>query len=103
MNNDSELSEAGRLYAAALNAHHTRHDFPVAIQLYKNLIATHPHAPEADLSRTQVEDIASAVKHQLRDVRMELLISHYERDESPDEEQIPGRPQRNEAKDSRLG
>ena len=102
MNNDSELSEAGRLYAAALDAHHTRHDFPVAIQLYKNLIASYPNAPEADFSRTQVEDIASAEKHQLLDVRMELLISQYERDESPDEVQVPVRPQRNEPQDGGL-
>ena len=61
MKNKSSLTEAGQAYAVAYNAHYTLHDLPLALQLYRKLLASHPDAPEADYSRMQVQNIVNAV------------------------------------------
>ena len=44
-------TEASRQYAAAYAAHYTERDLPGALQLYVNVIASHPDEQEADFSR----------------------------------------------------
>ena len=93
MKNKSALTEAGQAYAAAYNAHYTAHDLPLALQLYKKLLASHPNAQEADYSRMQVQNIVNAVvpKQELLDAQMELVFAHFEHD-GPLAERIPVTP-----------
>jgi hypothetical protein len=44
MRNDTRLTEAGRQYAEAYAAHYTGRDLPVALQLYRKVMASHPDA-----------------------------------------------------------
>jgi hypothetical protein len=85
MRNDTELSDAGRQYAAAYAAHYTRHDLPGALQLYRAVMASHPDAQEAGYSRAQVQNIANAVvpKQELLDAQMGLALAHLENDGAP--------------------
>ena len=94
MRNKNELTDAGRGYAAAYAAHYTGHDLPLALQLYKKLLASHPNAQEADYSRMQVQNILNAVvpKQELLDAQMELVLAHFEHDGSFDAERIPVTP-----------
>jgi hypothetical protein len=91
MRNDTELTEAGRQYAAAYVAHYTRGNLPEALQLYKKLIASHSDAPEAGYSRTQVQNIVNAVvpKQVLLDAQMELALAHLEHEDRSDARRIP--------------
>ena len=74
MRNVTQLTEAGRQYAAAYAAHYTGHDLPVALQLYMKVLASHPGAKEADYSRTQVQNIVNTVvpKQELLDAQIGL-------------------------------
>ena len=91
MRNNNELTEAGREYATAYDAHYTGHDLPLALQLYKKLLAAHPNAQEAGYSRMQVQNIVNAVvpKQELLDVQMELVLAHVEHDEPFNADPIP--------------
>ena len=94
MRNENELTDAGREYAVAYAAHYTGHDLPLALQLYKKLLASHPNAQEADYSRMQVQNIVNAVvpKQELLDAQMELVLAHFEHDGPFDAERIPVTP-----------
>ena len=94
MRNKNELTDAGREHAAAYAAHYTRHDLPLALQLYKKLLASHPNAQKADYSRMQVQNIVNAVvpKQELLDAQMELVVAHFERDGLLDAGRIPVTP-----------
>ncbi len=76
----TEATEANRQYAAAYAAHYTEHDLPSALQLYKQVIASHPSDPEAEYSRVQIQNIVNAVvpKQELLDAQMELAVTHFE-------------------------
>ena len=82
MNNKTSLTEAGHAYAAAYKAHYTAHDLPLALQLYRKLLASHPDVPEAEYSRVQVQNIVHAVvaKQELMNAQMELVLAHFARD-----------------------
>jgi hypothetical protein len=94
MRNDTELTEAGREYAAAYAAHYTGRDLPVALQLYMRVMASHPGAQEAGYSRTQVQNIVNAVvpKQELLNAQIELARAHLEHEGPPDAGRIPVRP-----------
>ena len=94
MRNNTELTEAGRQYAAAYAAHYTGRDLPVALQLYMEVVASHPGAQEADYSRAQVQNIVNAVvpKQELVDAQMELALAHLEHQGPPDARRIPVTP-----------
>ena len=93
MINDIELTEAGRQYAAAYAAHYTGRDLPVALQLYKKVMASYPSAQEAGYSRMQVQNIVNTVvpKQELLDAQIELALARFERDGPPDATRIPVR------------
>jgi hypothetical protein len=72
-------TEASRQYAAAYAAHYTERDLPGALQLYVNVIASHPDEQEADFSRAQVQNIVNAVvpKQELFDAQVNLAATHF--------------------------
>jgi hypothetical protein len=95
MRNNTQLTtEAGRQYAAAYDAHYTKRDLPVALQLYMKVMASHPGAQEAGYSRMQVQNIVNAVvpKQELLDAQIELARAHFEHEGAPDTARIPVRP-----------
>ena len=94
MRNDIEFTETGRQYATAYAAHYTERNLPVALQLYRKVIASHPTACEAEYSRTQVRDIVNTVvpKQELLDAQIELALAHLEHEGPPDARRIPVRP-----------
>ena len=63
MRDHSELTGSGRSYAAAYAAHYSEAgpDLAAALQLYTELIASRPNAPEACYSRAQIQNIVNAV------------------------------------------
>jgi len=91
MRNDTELTEAGREYAAAYAAQYKERDLAVALQLYRQVLASHPGAREAGYSCMQVQNIVNAVvpKQELLDAQMGLAIAHLEHDDSADAKPIP--------------
>jgi len=93
MRNETELAEAGRQYAAAYAAHYTGRDLPVALQLYRKVMSSHPGAQEADYSRMQVQNIVNAVvpKQELLDAQVELALAHFEHGGPTDAGRIPVR------------
>jgi hypothetical protein len=61
MGNATQPTEASRQYAAAYAAHYQGRDLPTALQLYTQVRASHPEAPEAGYSRTQIQNIVKTV------------------------------------------
>jgi len=82
MRNETKPTKASRQYATAYAAHYAERDLPLALELYKQLMASHPSAPEADYSRMQVQNIVNAVisKHELLNAQMELVRVHFDED-----------------------
>jgi hypothetical protein len=81
MKNEPEPTDPNRQYAAAYAAHYTGHDLPLALELYKNLISSHPGSQEAEFSRMQVENIVHSVvpTQELLDAHMALARTHFDR------------------------
>ncbi len=79
MGNEIELGKAGRQYAAAHAAHYVARDLPLALQLYREVLASHPSTKEADYSRTQVQNLVNAVvpKQELLEAQMGLAVAHF--------------------------
>ena len=80
MRNQTESTEANRIYATAYAAHYTEHDLPSALRHYRQLMASHPSGPEAEYSRVQIQNIVNAVvpKQELLDAEMEMALTHFE-------------------------
>jgi hypothetical protein len=93
MKKATELTEAGRQYAAAYAAHYTGRDLPVALQLYMKVMASHPDTREAGYSRQQVQNIITTVvpKKELLDAQIKLALAHFEHEGLPDATRIPVR------------
>ena len=81
MHDSSELTGAGRAYAAAHAAHYSEHNLAAALDLYMKLIASRPNAPEAGYSRTQIQNIANAVvpARELLNAQLALALAQLER------------------------
>ena len=94
MKNDTELTETGRQYAAAYAAHYTKRDLPMALQLYRDVIASHPGDQEAGYSRTQIHNIIHAVvpQQELLDAHIELAVAHFQHEDSADTRSISAKP-----------
>lgn len=79
---ESELSEAGRKYAAAYEVHYTAKDLREALKLYRDLIAEFPKTREADYCRSQILNIVNAVisKQDMSDAYMHMASDYFERE-----------------------
>lgn len=93
MRNDPEFTDAGRLYAAAYTAQYKERNLRVALQLYLNVIASHPGDSEAVYSRMQIQNIINAVvpQKELLDAQVELAVAHLEHDGPPEAGRLPVR------------
>ena len=80
MRDDTVLTEAGRQYAAAHEAHHGSKNLRQALELYKGVMAAHPETRESADSRSQIRNIVKAVvpKQELSDAEMDLACTHLE-------------------------
>jgi len=81
MSDTSARTEAARAYAVAYAAHHSERDLAKALQLYKDLIASHASAQEAGYSRAQIQNIVNTLvpAQALLDAHMELALARLER------------------------
>ena len=81
MHDFSELTVSGRAYAAAHAAHYSERNLAAALQLYIELIASRPNAPEAGYSRAQIHNIVNAVvpAQELLDAQIGLALARLER------------------------
>jgi hypothetical protein len=61
MVDQNEPAGSARSYAAAYAAHYSERNLAAALQLYMELIASRPNAPEAGYSRAQIQNIIHAV------------------------------------------
>lgn len=79
MRNATEPTSASRHYAVAYATHYTKGDLPLALQLYRKLIASYPSDQEADYCRMQIQNIINAVvpKQKLLDAQLELVLAHF--------------------------
>ena len=91
VNKKTVPTEAGRQYATAYAAHYSTRDLPLAFQLYRQLIETHPNAKEAGYAEMQIRNMVNATvpKKDLLDFQIERLLHHFEQDKqrSEDEDQ----------------
>ena len=80
MNIETEPTRVGREYLEAYAVHYAARDLPLALRLYRQLMASHPTAPEADYSGMQVQNIVNAVvsKQDLLAAQMDLAVAHFE-------------------------
>lgn len=81
MSDDDAMAEVAREYAAAYAAHYAQHDLVLALQLYKQLIASHAGDRRAGYSRTQIENIVRVVvpEQELMSAQVELALACLER------------------------
>lgn len=94
MRTETEPTEASQQYAAAYTAHYTGHDLPLALKLYRTLMASHPNVREAGYARTQVQNIVNAVvpKPELMESEVKLVLAHFKKDGRLDAGPQPGTP-----------
>jgi hypothetical protein len=81
MSDTSARTEAARAYAVAYAAHYSERDPAKALQLYKDLIASHASAQEAGYSRAQIQNIVNTLvpAQELLDAQLELALARLER------------------------
>ncbi|MFC1610041.1 hypothetical protein ACFL6C_03730 [Myxococcota bacterium] len=77
MKSDSELTKAGEQYAAAHAAHYTTKNLHEALELYTDVVARHPDAPEAGYAHSQIQNIVNSVvpKQDLLDAQLALALA----------------------------
>lgn len=80
MRNNAELTEATRQYTEAYSAHYTTRNLPLAMQLYQQVITSHPSDRVAEYSRDQIQNIVKAVipKQNILDAQIDLALSHFQ-------------------------
>jgi hypothetical protein len=81
MSSDDLCSAEARAYAAAYAAHYSERDLAGALQLYRELIASHAGTAEARYSRTQIQNIVHALvpPHELLEAQLELALARLKR------------------------
>ncbi|MBU2552631.1 MAG: hypothetical protein KKB20_29730 [Proteobacteria bacterium] len=82
MRDNTKQEKAGLNYEAAHTAHYKKKDLSEALDLYMGVMAAHPDTPEAEYSRTQIQNIAKSVvpKQELVDAERGLIIAHLKLD-----------------------
>ena len=75
----TELTEAGRDYAAAYAAHYSDHDLPAALELYLKVMSAHPGTKEAGYARSQAQNIINVTvpDQELLDVQVKLAVVRF--------------------------
>ncbi|KMY67708.1 hypothetical protein AAU61_07395 [Desulfocarbo indianensis] len=61
MRNEAAPTEVGNQYAAAHAMHYKTKDLDEALGLYEGVMAAYPDSPEAEYSRSQIQNIAKSV------------------------------------------
>lgn len=81
MSDSGARMEAARAYAVAYAAHYSERDLAKALQLYKDLIASHASAQDAGYSRAQIQNIVHTLvpAQDLLDAQLELALARLER------------------------
>ncbi|MBN1912250.1 MAG: hypothetical protein JW818_21195 [Pirellulales bacterium] len=94
MRNDPENTSPDRQYAAAYAAHYTQRDLPMALQLYREVMASYPGTREADYAREQIQNIVNTTvsKRELLDAEIELALAHFNHDAPSDDGRTAVRP-----------
>ncbi len=79
MSTATELTEAGRDYAAAYAAHYTGRELPAALQLYLKVMGSHPGTKQAGYARSQAQNIINATvpDSELLGAQVELALAHF--------------------------
>ena len=77
MRDQNEPTGSARSYAAAYAAHYSERNLAAALQLYMELIASRPNAPQAGYSRAQFQNIVNAVvpAQELLDTQIKLALA----------------------------
>jgi len=85
MREDKSNTEIGRLYENAQLMRYDTKDLLKAMELYESIIAKDPESPEAEYSRTQIQNIVKlkVPKQELLNSNAELARTHIERDGHP--------------------
>jgi hypothetical protein len=83
MRDQNEPTGSARTYAVAYAAHYSERNLAAALQLYMELIASRPSAPEAGYSRVQIQNIIHAVvpAQELLDTQIGLALARLGRGE----------------------
>lgn len=94
MRTETEPTEASQQYAEAYAAHYTGHDLPLALKLYRTLMASHPNVREAGYARTQIQNIVNTVvpKPELMEAEVKLVLAHFKNDARLDTRAQPETP-----------
>ena len=81
MSGDDQRSDEARAYAEAYAAHYSERNLAAALQLYRDLIASHAGTPEARYSRMQIQNIVNALvpPQELLDAQLRLALARLER------------------------
>ena len=78
MKDQTEITIAARHYAAAHAMHYKTKNLDQALDLYEDIMASHPDTSEAEYSRTQIQNIAKSLvpKQELLDAEMVMARAH---------------------------
>lgn len=61
MSDNTEMTEAGRQYAAAYDTHYGSKNLRGAFEQYKKILADHPDTKEAGYATSQIQNIVNAI------------------------------------------
>lgn len=78
MGKDAKLTEVAQQYSVAHAAHYGAKNLRGALGLYKSIITAHPGTPEAEYSRSQIQNIVKNVVpgEELLEAQIKLASTH---------------------------
>ena len=78
LKDNKEIRDARQLYVTAYDMHYSTKDLRKALELYKGVMTSNPDSPEAEYSRTQIDNIVKGVvpRQELLDKLLELALAH---------------------------
>ena len=81
MSDNTEMTEAGRQYAAAYETHYGSKNLRDAFGLYKRILADHPDTKEAGYAKSQIQNIVNTVvpKEERLDSQMDLAATVFQK------------------------
>lgn len=80
MKNSNTCTEAGDEYSAAYGKHYKTKNMHEALVLYRQIVNVHPGTPEAEYSRSQIQNIVNTVvtKQEIEDAMVALALTYFE-------------------------